>query len=390
MENIEKRKYHRVNTTKAINYICLDENEHQVCQGMGKTLNVSESGILIETPAALTTNQELSIHLGMEDNQVQFRGKVVYSRSDRRNFQYLCGIRLNKAGKRSYSLYKSFLNKLRKKSGIGSLPRQSDFHVIPPMITGPPVEYLYVVEEEMFHRGERITEEGSFGSWIWVILEGSAEVVRKTKNGLMPLLQIGPGTIIGDLESILVRDYPRTTSVIASGPVQLGLLDAQRLFNEFSAMTPNFKKIVLNLNQRFKRVADRAATVANNGIQPFFSNDLDFITLKKTNKNMGLYSIAKGNATVIRPCRKGVIPLLDLYPGDVFGYLPFLEIGHEPDQATVLGSKSLERAPLNIYKLQKEHERLPETLKNLMSNFASYISAASQLVCDIHTKKMVA
>ena len=48
MNTNEKRKHPRVNALN-LSYICLDEDQQVIKQGMGRTLNVSESGILLET-----------------------------------------------------------------------------------------------------------------------------------------------------------------------------------------------------------------------------------------------------------------------------------------------------------------------------------------------------
>ena len=48
MATQEKRKHARFSSLN-LSYVCLDENNQIIKQGMGRTLNVSESGILLET-----------------------------------------------------------------------------------------------------------------------------------------------------------------------------------------------------------------------------------------------------------------------------------------------------------------------------------------------------
>jgi len=43
-----------------------------------------------------------------------------------------------------------------------------------------PALHSYVVGESTYSDGEVIIEEGSQGSWIYVILEGSAKVKKRT------------------------------------------------------------------------------------------------------------------------------------------------------------------------------------------------------------------
>lgn len=50
MEPVEKRKNARVETGNHILYESMDNEGHIVCRSMGKALNVSRSGIMLETP----------------------------------------------------------------------------------------------------------------------------------------------------------------------------------------------------------------------------------------------------------------------------------------------------------------------------------------------------
>ena len=48
MNSEDKRKHERIRSLN-LSYICLDEEKNIVKQGMGRTLNLSESGLLLET-----------------------------------------------------------------------------------------------------------------------------------------------------------------------------------------------------------------------------------------------------------------------------------------------------------------------------------------------------
>jgi hypothetical protein len=48
MTSENKRKHERIQSLN-LSYICLDEDANIIKQGMGRTLNISESGILLET-----------------------------------------------------------------------------------------------------------------------------------------------------------------------------------------------------------------------------------------------------------------------------------------------------------------------------------------------------
>jgi len=75
----ENRKHKRVHSTNLLNYVCLDEKGEAFAQGMGRTLNVSESGILLETHALLDPQTLVSLTIGMEEQIIDIQGTAVYS-----------------------------------------------------------------------------------------------------------------------------------------------------------------------------------------------------------------------------------------------------------------------------------------------------------------------
>jgi hypothetical protein len=84
MNTNENRKCPRV---KALNlsYVCLDEDHQVVKQGMGRTLNVSESGILLETHFPIEAQQTIVLSIGLKDRVVEIKGRPVYIRWIGRN-----------------------------------------------------------------------------------------------------------------------------------------------------------------------------------------------------------------------------------------------------------------------------------------------------------------
>jgi hypothetical protein len=78
MNGIEKRRHRRVDSTNLLNYVCLDDKCKPYTQGMGRTLNVSESGILLETHSPIDTQTLVSLAIGIEDELVEITGQVVY------------------------------------------------------------------------------------------------------------------------------------------------------------------------------------------------------------------------------------------------------------------------------------------------------------------------
>ncbi len=77
----EKRKQPRVDSIYLLNYVNLDENDKEMMQGMGRTLNVSESGIMLETHLAFRENDTIDVVVGLKEDMVTIRGKVIFTRT---------------------------------------------------------------------------------------------------------------------------------------------------------------------------------------------------------------------------------------------------------------------------------------------------------------------
>ncbi|BBO67007.1 hypothetical protein DSCA_09370 [Desulfosarcina alkanivorans] len=77
----EKRKHSRVDSIYLLNYVHLDKNDKQLMQGMGRTINVSESGIMLETHVAFGENDTVDVVVGLKEDMVTIRGKVIFTRT---------------------------------------------------------------------------------------------------------------------------------------------------------------------------------------------------------------------------------------------------------------------------------------------------------------------
>jgi c-di-GMP-binding flagellar brake protein YcgR len=87
----EKRKHSRVDSIYLLNYVHLDENGREILQGMGRTINVSESGIMLETHIALNRTDTVDVVVGLREDMVPIRGKVVFTQ-DTENGRFRSGI----------------------------------------------------------------------------------------------------------------------------------------------------------------------------------------------------------------------------------------------------------------------------------------------------------
>ncbi len=76
----EKRIATRIESSNLLSYVCLDENNHEMMQGMGRTLNVSEGGILLETHVPIDPHHIVSLTIALENDLMDLKGKIAYSR----------------------------------------------------------------------------------------------------------------------------------------------------------------------------------------------------------------------------------------------------------------------------------------------------------------------
>jgi hypothetical protein len=75
----DRRKYNRYSSLNLLFYTCLNEKGVRVDQGMGRTLNVSKAGLLLETYYPIDSNFILIMDLGLKDETVDIKGEVVHS-----------------------------------------------------------------------------------------------------------------------------------------------------------------------------------------------------------------------------------------------------------------------------------------------------------------------
>jgi hypothetical protein len=79
MSNSERRRYIRPESLNLLDYIVVDEHGVQGDYSMGRTLNISVGGILMETHIQLKPGQQVMITLGLQDDLVDVMGRIIHS-----------------------------------------------------------------------------------------------------------------------------------------------------------------------------------------------------------------------------------------------------------------------------------------------------------------------
>ena len=88
----EKRKHPRVNIHYPISYVCTDGNGCIVQQNMGVALNISQSGILIETAESVFYKHITLISIDFSKHIIEIKGRVAYCKKNGSE-KYRIGIR---------------------------------------------------------------------------------------------------------------------------------------------------------------------------------------------------------------------------------------------------------------------------------------------------------
>jgi hypothetical protein len=86
MSNGERRRYSRKDAINLLDYTILGDDGDPVGRGIGRTINISEKGILFETHIPLQVDQVLLITLELEENLVGIKGRVRHVKVCTENF----------------------------------------------------------------------------------------------------------------------------------------------------------------------------------------------------------------------------------------------------------------------------------------------------------------
>ena len=108
MTSEDKRKHIRIESLN-LSYICLDEDQNIVKQGMGRTLNISESGMLLETHFPIEAKHTLQLTLSLEEDLLDIKGKPVHIRAIEGG-KYQIGIQFLDLGQKSTKILKKFIS----------------------------------------------------------------------------------------------------------------------------------------------------------------------------------------------------------------------------------------------------------------------------------------
>jgi len=108
MTTRDQRQHDRIDSLNLLNYVIHDETDNAVTQGMGRTLNVSESGILLETHVPLDMKSRVSLSIGLEEDLVDIKGEVVHAKSGQEGM-FEAGIRFLELDETSHQFLRLYV-----------------------------------------------------------------------------------------------------------------------------------------------------------------------------------------------------------------------------------------------------------------------------------------
>jgi hypothetical protein len=111
MPERDRRKYPRINISRNVYYVCSDDKLQKIEEGKGKVLhilNISQGGVLMETPKVIDSKNILIVTLDLEDNRIKIGGEIIHSKELDPNGA-LTGIRFVKPHNKQREIISKFI-----------------------------------------------------------------------------------------------------------------------------------------------------------------------------------------------------------------------------------------------------------------------------------------
>jgi hypothetical protein len=111
----EKRKSTRYDSLN-LSYVCEDQNGNILHESMGRTLNISESGILLETPDQNAPGNTVVLQIALEDDLVNIRGQVIHCNPGEKGL-FKTGIEFTEIDEESGVILKRYIALFKEQQG---------------------------------------------------------------------------------------------------------------------------------------------------------------------------------------------------------------------------------------------------------------------------------
>ncbi len=115
MEDLKRRKFDRSRSLNLVDYVIIGEDGSHLSRSMGRTRNVSEGGLLLETHRPIPEGQAILITLGLKDDTAQLQGRIIHQEpptcsSD--ETRYCAGVKFTAMSNRDVEVLKEYIQAL--------------------------------------------------------------------------------------------------------------------------------------------------------------------------------------------------------------------------------------------------------------------------------------
>lgn len=116
MTTADKRLHSRIDALNLLSYSCTDDTGQVVIQGMGRTLNVSQGGILLETHVQIDETYTISLTIGLQEDLVDIKGEIVRSVPGKDD-NYESGIKFHEMDEAALQVLKKYIKAFHEEYG---------------------------------------------------------------------------------------------------------------------------------------------------------------------------------------------------------------------------------------------------------------------------------
>lgn len=110
--NNERRQEARLKTIDLLDYILIDKDGVNVDHSMGRTLDISQSGMLMETDRKLPIYDLIVVTLDLNENLIEVKGKVIHCHADAE--RYKVGIKFFDISEKDKKTFREFIENFQK------------------------------------------------------------------------------------------------------------------------------------------------------------------------------------------------------------------------------------------------------------------------------------
>lgn len=227
-------------------------------------INISEGGILIESPVRFKTGSSLDIWIRLYDEGgwTAFEGKIIWLHycPDKPKF-YLLGVQFIRL-----KLHEKVVGHKRiKPSDIEFLINTQLFKAIPHEAWCP---VLNCIEPRHLHAGVRLISQGEIGETLYLIQNGSCLVSVEKDNKLHSIARLKPGDIVGEIATL--TGEPRNAHVDVETDVKAWCITR----NQFDSLCKEYPDILNFLTEMVTNRICSSRVVADRTIGKYVINEI--------------------------------------------------------------------------------------------------------------------